>query len=208
VRQDAGVEHVGIAEHEVRACPDRPAGILRRIAVIREHANPIARLGLPRGLSRVRGERLADRLQLSELILRERLGWKQIQRAARRILQDVVKDGRVVAERLARCRRRDDHDVAARQRVLDRLRLMCVQLGDAAGDEGAAQPVVESSRKRRKLRRHGRKTPECRHVQIRSVGPPGYLAGRQAVQRIVERAITPRSRDQAAAFGQFALGHW
>ena len=112
VRQDARVHHVGIAEHEMRARADRPAGVLRRIAVVGEDADLIARLAAD--------QRLAHRLQLGELILRERLGRKQIQRAARRILQDRVQDRRVVAERLARRGRRDDDDVAAGQRVVDR----------------------------------------------------------------------------------------
>ena len=81
---------------------------------------------------RRRGERLAQRLQLGELILRERLGRKEIQRAARRILQDRVEDRRVVAERLARRGRRDDDDVPAGERVLDRFGLMRVELIDAA----------------------------------------------------------------------------
>ena len=31
----------------------------------------------------------------------------------------------------------------------------------------------------------------CRDVQVRSVGPFGDLAGRQPLQRLVERAVTP-----------------
>ena len=92
---------------------DRPPRVLRRVAVVGEHAD-LRHRELP-----VDG--LAHRLQLGELILRERLGRKQIQRAARRVLQDRVQDRRVVAERLARRRRRDHDDVAAGERVLDRL---------------------------------------------------------------------------------------
>ena len=43
VRQDARVHHVGVAEHEVRARADGPPGILRRIAVVGEHADLVAR---------------------------------------------------------------------------------------------------------------------------------------------------------------------
>ena len=39
VRQDARVDHVGIAEHDVRARADRPPRILRRVAVVGEHAD-------------------------------------------------------------------------------------------------------------------------------------------------------------------------
>ena len=71
-------------------------------------------------------------MQLGELILRERLGRKQIQRARGRILQDRVQHRRVVTERLARRRRRDRDDVAAGEHVLERFRLMGIELLDAA----------------------------------------------------------------------------
>ena len=102
-----------------------------------------------------------------------------------------MEDRRVVAERLAGRRRRDHHDVAAGQRVVDRLRLMGVELGDAARDQGAAQPAVEGFGKRSKLRRHRRKTPQCGDVQVRRIGPFRDLAGRQTLQRLVEGAVTP-----------------
>ena len=123
VRQDARVHHVRVAEHEVRARANRPARVLRRVAVVGEHADLLAE---------PRRDRLAHRLQLGELILRERLGRKQIQRAARRILQDRIEHRRVVAERLARRGRRDHDDVPAGERVLDRLGLVRVELRDAA----------------------------------------------------------------------------
>ncbi len=75
VREDARMHHVGIAEHEVGTRPNRAARVLRRIAVVREDADAFPSLTL---------NRLAHRLELGELILRQRLGRKQIQRAARR----------------------------------------------------------------------------------------------------------------------------
>jgi hypothetical protein len=93
--------------------------IVRRVAVVGEDAD-VAR------------QRLAHRLQLGELILRQRLGREQVQRAARRVLQNRVEDRGVVAEGLARRGRRDDDRMAAGERVLDRLRLMRVELLDAA----------------------------------------------------------------------------
>jgi hypothetical protein len=68
---------------------------------------------------------------------------------------------------------------------------MRVQLGDAAGHQGAAETVVEGFGKRSKLRRYGRQAPQCRDVQIRGVRPLGHLAGRQALQRLVEGTVTP-----------------
>ena len=92
VRQDAGVHHVGIAEHQMRAGANRATSVLRRVAVVGEHADLLAR---------GRVQRLAHRLQLRELILRERLGRKQHSARLAWILQDRMQDRRVVAERLA-----------------------------------------------------------------------------------------------------------
>ena len=44
VRQDARMQHVGIAEHHVGTGPDRASRVLRRVTVVREHANlPVGR---------------------------------------------------------------------------------------------------------------------------------------------------------------------
>src|SRR5215467_1610111 len=53
VRQDARVHHVGVAQHNMSASANSPSRILRRIPVVREHADLIARV--PR-------DRLAHRL--------------------------------------------------------------------------------------------------------------------------------------------------
>ena len=168
VRQDARVHHVGIAQHEVRARADRAPRILRRVAVVGEDADLLARLP---------GDRLAQALQLGELILRQRLGRKEIQRAARRILQDRVQDRRVVAERLARRGRRDDHDVAAGERVVDGLGLVRVELLDAARRQRGAQARIDRARERRVFGCRGLEAPHGRHVQI-----PGLRTWRLRIQ--------------------------
>src|SRR5579872_5125064 len=91
MRKDAGVDHVRIAEHDVRSAADRPAGVLRRVAVVGEHANLVTRCS---------GNLPTHRLQLRELILRERLGWEQVQRPSRMILKNGVENWGVVTERL------------------------------------------------------------------------------------------------------------
>ena len=106
VRQDPRVQHVGIAEHDVRLAANRAPRIRRRVAVVGEDAD--LRVAVVR-------HQLGERVQLGELILRQRLGRKQVQRARRRVLQDRVEDRPVVAERLARRGRRDRDDVAARR---------------------------------------------------------------------------------------------
>ncbi len=132
VRQDAGVHHVRIAEDEVRARSDGPPRVLRGVAVVGEDSNFDVRVRGPLSPGGHLINLLADCLQLGELILRERLRRKQIQRAARGILEDRMQDGDVVAERLAGRRRRDDDDVPPGERVVDRFSLMRVELRDPA----------------------------------------------------------------------------
>ncbi len=185
VRQDPRVHHVGIAEHEVGARSDRAPRILRRVAVVGEHADLLAGRGV---------DRLAHRLQLRELILRQRLGRKQVERAARRILEDRVEHRRVVAERLARRRRRDDDRVATGQRVLDRFRLVRVELIDAARRERADQPRIERRGKRRELGRDRRQTPDRSDMKI---GVSGRSTSRPPM-RSSAASSAPSLRDRVA----------
>ena len=87
-------------------------------------------------------------MQLGELILRERLGRKQIQRARRRVAQDRAQHRRVVAERLPRRGRRRHHDVTAGKRMVDRHGLMGVELIDAALAQHVAEARIEIVTKR------------------------------------------------------------
>ena len=119
-----------------------------------------------------------------------------------------MEDRRVVAERLARRRRRDDHDVAAGQRVVDRLGLMGVELGDAAGRpaRGAAgrRALPGNGANRAGTGGRRRRAVTCRSgVSGRSATWPG--ASRSSAS---SRAPSRRDRrDEPAGFGQFALGH-
>jgi len=140
------VHHVRIAQHEVRPRADRSPRVLGRVAVVREDADRLS-------LRRV--EPIAERLQLGELVLRERLGREQVERAARRIAQDAVADRRVVPEGLARRRRRDDDHVSPGERVTNRLGLMGVKTIDASRFERAAhhaRGIVPSGRRAIKRR--------------------------------------------------------
>ena len=78
VRQDPRVQHVGVAEHDVRLAADRAPRVRRRVAVVGEDAD--LRIG------RARVDELDERVQLGELVLRQRLRRKQVERARRRIL--------------------------------------------------------------------------------------------------------------------------
>ncbi len=144
MRQDARMQHVGIAEHDMRPPANRPARILRRVAVVGEHGDRLVRLLL---------DRLAQAVQLGQLILRERFRREQIQGARGRVFEDAAQDRRVVAERLAGGRRRHHDDVAIAPHVRERCRLMRVQFADAARDERAPEPIVQLVGKRHGPRR-------------------------------------------------------
>ena len=117
------MHHVRVAEDDVRTAADGAPGVLRRIAVVCEDAD-----------FEVSPRETVDRtaMQFRELILRERLRRKHIQRTRRWILQDRAQDWRVVTERLAGCGRRRDDDVPAIQGVFNRGGLVRVELLNAA----------------------------------------------------------------------------
>ena len=168
VRQDPRVDHVGVAEHHMRAPANRPARILRRVAVVGEH--PDLMFGASRQL-------IGQLVQLRQLILRERFCREEIERARRGVAKDGAQDRGVVAERLAgRGRRRNDH-VAAGERVLDGSRLVRVQLLDAAARSGSRAPADRPRQEtaRNRLSRAGRRRTAVTHpsgVSGRSPTPP------------------------------------
>ena len=90
VRQDAGVQHVGIGQHQMCPPSHRAPRVLRGVAVVGVGANRhmLFELG-------------GEPEQLGQLILRQRLGREEIERARRVVLQDVAEHGPVVAKCLA-----------------------------------------------------------------------------------------------------------
>ncbi len=179
VRQDPRVEHVGVAEDDVGLAANRAARVRWRIAVVGEDANLEIRIS---------ADQFGQSLQLGELILREGLGRKEVQRARRLILEDGIEDRRVVAERLSRRRRRDRDDVAPAEHMRERLGLMGIQLADPACGERAPEPVVSAVRIGRKRRGRGRQPPHGRHDRIRlcSAGSGGIG---QPADRFLQRAV-------------------
>ena len=119
MRQNAGVQHIGIGD-------DDAAGLARRFA-------PLARGVAVVGLNCDRLTQITQQFaQRCELIVRQRLRRKKIQRSRLRIAQQGVEHRQVVAQRLARSRRGHHADVLAAQHTVDGGRLMRVELIDAA----------------------------------------------------------------------------
>src|SRR4029079_5473528 len=90
VRQDRGVQHIRVRQHQIRLGLDAPALRGGRIAI--ENTGPN-----PRRNVRTLAEYFEEAL---ELILREGFGWKQIQGPRLRIGQSRFQNRQVVAERL------------------------------------------------------------------------------------------------------------
>ena len=78
-------------------------------------------------------------MQLGELVLRERLGGEQVQRARVRIFEHRVQDRQVVAQRFPGRRRRNHHNVAPLPDGFRGHGLVAVQLRDAFFRIGCAQ---------------------------------------------------------------------
>ena len=72
-------------------------------------------------------------VQFSELVLRQRFGGKQIQRAGIRVFDNCVQDRQVVAQRLTGSRRRDDDHILPGMHDFRRLGLVRVQPAYALG---------------------------------------------------------------------------
>src|SRR4029450_4953982 len=166
VRQDPRVQHVRIAEHKVRARPNRSACILRRVAVVGEHSDLVA----------VDGKHFTNRMQLGKLSVGERLGWKQIQRAARWILEHRIEYRSVVAKRLPGRRWCDDDDIAPSQRMSDRFGLVRVELRDSPRAERIPQAAIERLGERRVSRRYWRYAAQRGAPQIRPICHVGTSA--------------------------------
>ena len=85
VREDAHIEHVGVGEDQVAASADGPALLARGVAVVDRRAQ----------------EGRAQRVELAGLVLSERLGRVEVERAGGAIAGEDVEDRQVEGERLA-----------------------------------------------------------------------------------------------------------
>ncbi len=115
VGQDPEMQHVGVGEDHVRAPADLGALLARRVAVVDRG---------PRALH-------AERLERARLVLRERLGRVEVERAGARVAAERVERRQLEAERLAARRAGRDDRRAGPGRV-QRLRLVRPEPVDAA----------------------------------------------------------------------------
>ena len=114
VGQDPDVEHVGVREHEVRPPADGQALLAPRVAVVDRRAHL---LGQP------------ERVQRARLVLRERLGRVEVERACLGVGAQHLERRQVEAQRLAARRPRGD-DRRRLPGVAQRLRLVDVERVD------------------------------------------------------------------------------
>ena len=139
VRQDSGVQHVRVGQHDVAALANRLARVCRSIAVVGEDAEAIV-------------ETRGQIVQLGELVLRERFGGEEVQRARVQIFKNRVQDRQVVAQRLPGRRRRNHHNVAPLPDSFRGHGLVAIQLRDAFFRIGVRQLGAHPFRHGRKPR--------------------------------------------------------
>ena len=161
VRKDGRVEHVRVGDDHLPGGPDDGANVRRCVAVVR------VRLQADVGGA-------GQGAQLDELIGGEGLGGEEVERAGGGVLRDRIEDREVVAERLARCGRRDDDDVPAHGHRLVRGRLVGVRRLDAAPAERISDAGIQAGRPRAVARRpwlqHPVRRDERRHVRAGEEG--------------------------------------
>ena len=141
MRQNPLVKHVRIAEDDFASRSHGRPRILRRVAVIRVDACLFVRAQSVRPLHEV-----------VELIVGQGLRRIEVQCPRFRVLQDPREHRQVVAQRLPRSRRRNDRNVPAVSRQLERLSLMGIQLVYTPRVENLLQARIERGWKVNKLR--------------------------------------------------------
>ena len=145
-------------------------------------------------------------MKLRHLILRQRFGREEVERAARRIAQDRIEHGQVVAKRLARRRRRRDDDVAARRDVGEGFGLMDVELRDAAAFECGLKSRIDRIGKGREPRLHGWKPPDGGDDAVRRVLARDPRAWRELFERSLKRNLLAfEATDRGKAHGLVML---
>ena len=184
VREDPGVQHVGVGQDQVRPRPHRAPRVRRRVAVVGEH--PEFRQAPGEGF------------QLRELVLGERLGGKEVEHAGVGRSEERLEHREVVAEGLPRGGRGDHDHVLALVDELPAPRLVRVELLDAARPERVGESPIERRGKRRGHGRTGRKAPRGGDAR------PGSPRGQELIENLAEHprhSITPGPGDYTVGAG-------
>ena len=173
VGQHPHVQHVRVGEDQVRALADRAPLLARRVAVV----------------DRVAQERAPPKLvQLARLVLGERLGRVEVERARPRVGGERVEHRQVEGERLAAGGAGRDDRRGPRRARLERVGLVRPERVDAgrsrapraaAGWRSSGTGVVDAPRRARS--RAGRDQPP-RSARVSSTALPGY--GRRRGSRL------------------------
>jgi len=102
VGQDPEVEHVRVGQHQVGLAADRRPALARGVAVVDGHADRVAEV---------------ERVERARLVLGERLGGVEVERAGVRVVAQRVERRQVEGERLARSGARGEDHRAVRRRL-------------------------------------------------------------------------------------------
>ena len=187
MRKQSCVEHVGVGHHDMPALADRGAPPRRRVAVV----------GVGPQLDR---KAVFERAELGQLVLGQGLGRKEVERPPLRILEQALKDGKVVAEGLSAGGGRHDDQVPALPDGAVGVRLVRVEAVDAATGEGGDQTRAQLGRKGGKIRRGRRNHVIKRYLplEVRRVerGEADHAAPSEGSRTFVRSQGRPRVLSQ------------
>ena len=130
MRQDAGMQHVRVAEDDIRPSADRSPRIAGSVPVVGVRSD-------------IRAEGIPERVELFQLVDGQGLRGKQVEGASGRVGGERVQHGQVVAERLAAGSRSDDHDVLAAGDSIPALGLVHVRPLDSALGKRVPQAGID-----------------------------------------------------------------
>ena len=129
VRQDALMQHVGVADDDIAAGTHRFARVTRRVAIEGEGAHAEIRAAV-------------ELDELGHLILRQRLGRKQVESLGL-FLEYALQHRQVVAQGFARRGGRDHYRMPAGTKMIPGRALVGVEPWDTAAVEGGGQARIE-----------------------------------------------------------------
>ena len=139
MRQNTGMEHVRVGYDDMPRLPHLPAGGRRRVPVVCKGFN-------------VNVHRFDQLVQLGNLIRRQRLCRKEIQRSRIAVFQNGVQHRQIVAHCFAGSRRRNHADIPALRHAVKRFTLMRIELIHAPCGQHRRQAAIQRFGKRRKAR--------------------------------------------------------